>query len=92
MLSALYGSASTWAGPNFSVLTGENSPLASGPLTKEEASLVVSIPCFGAVVGTVIYTSIIDRFNRKMLLVSIAITEIVSPTSDNRTPSEHFQI
>lgn len=77
LLSAAYGSASTWAGPNFSILTGENAPFEAGPLTKEQASLVVSMPCFGAIIGTVLYTMLIDRFSRKLLLVSIAIPEIV---------------
>lgn len=75
---AAYGSACAWTGPNFLVLTSpERAPFESGPLSKEQASLVVSMPCFGAIIGTLIYTLIIDRFSRKALLVSIAIPEIV---------------
>lgn len=77
LLGATYGSVCAWAASNFLVLTTEGTPLGSGPLTTSQASLVTSIPCFGAMIASLVYSLIIDRFSRKVLLVSIAVPQIV---------------
>lgn len=59
-------------------MTTEGSPLKSGPLSTAEISLVVSIPCLGAIIGTLIYSLAVDRFNRRALLISIALPELLS--------------
>lgn len=76
-MSASYGSASIWGSPNYLTLTSEESPFESGPISEDEASLVVSIPCFGAVFGTMFYSVVIGKYGRKLLLLSIAIIQIV---------------
>lgn len=81
LLTASYGSACAWAGPNFLVLLSNDSPLQSGPLSMSEASMVVSLPCFGAIIATVFFTFIIDRISRKMLLIFIAIPELLCWTA-----------
>lgn len=49
ILSQVYGSSCAWAGPNFLVLTSEDTPLKSGALSRSEGSLTVSFPCFGGI-------------------------------------------
>lgn len=78
ILGAVYGASCAWAGSNYRTLTTEGSPLESGPLTTSEISLVVSIPCLGAIIGTLIYSLAADRFSRRALLVSIAVPEVLS--------------
>lgn len=83
LLSASYGSASIWGSPNYLVLTSDKSPFESGPITDKEASLVVSIPSFGAILGTIFFSAIIGRYSRKLLLLAIAIMEIVIHNHSN---------
>lgn len=73
-----YGTACSWAGPNFIVLTSDETPLKSGPLTLSEAAVVVSLLCAGGIVGSAIYGYLMDRCSRRILLVSLAISQIVS--------------
>lgn len=76
-LGAACGSASAWGAPNYLLLTSDKSPFESGPLTREEASLVVSLPSFGAFVGILILPTVVDRFGRKTLLILTSIPLIV---------------
>lgn len=76
VLTASYGATVSWGGPNFLVLKSENTPLDE-PLSTSEASIVISIPCFGAIIGTIFYTMVLDRLSRKILLVSLAIPQLV---------------
>lgn len=78
ILAATYGAACAWAGPNFMLLTSDETPIESGPLSKSEAALVVSIPCFGAILASLFYSLAIDRFSRRVHLVSIAIPQLVT--------------
>ncbi|XP_055295153.1 uncharacterized protein LOC129564928 [Sitodiplosis mosellana] len=78
ILAASYGSACAWAGPNFLVLTADDTPIASGPLSTSEAALVVSIPCFGAIIACLLYSLAIDRFSRRVHLISIALPLLIS--------------
>ncbi|XP_031623042.1 facilitated trehalose transporter Tret1-like [Contarinia nasturtii] len=79
LLAFAYGSVCTWASANSATLeSDEKTPLPSGKLDISEISLVTSIPCFGAIFATLIYSLSIDRFSRKLLLVSIAIPQILS--------------
>lgn len=77
LLSASFGSTCSWGAPNFLLLTSNSTPFDSGPVSKEHASFVVSLPTFGAIFGTLVYSLIIDRVSRKTLLISIAIPQIV---------------
>lgn len=75
--SFFYGVVCAWAGPNFVILTSDHSPLLSGPITVSEASLVVSLICVGCAFGTLCAVFTIDRFGRKIPLLSLAIPQIV---------------
>lgn len=70
--------ACAWGGPNYILLMSNETPLKSGPLTQSETSMVVSILSVGGMIGTILYGYLINFYERKMLLVSMAILQIVS--------------
>lgn len=78
VLTASYGASVSWAGPNFLILESDDTPLQSGKLSTVEASIVVSIPCFGAIISTLFYTFMLDRLSRKLLLLSLAVPQLVN--------------
>lgn len=55
--------------------------LASGPLTVEEASLMVSFICVGGLLGNISFLWIVANFGRKKPLHYLAIVQIVSQLS-----------
>lgn len=77
MLSLSFGTTCGWSGPNYIVLTSNETALASGALTISEGSLVVSLLSVGGLIGTVFYSFMNDRYNRKILLSFMAVSQIV---------------
>lgn len=78
ILMASYGASVSWAGPNFLILESDDTPLQSGKLSTVESSIVVSIPCLGAIISTIFYTFMLDRLGRKLLLLSLAVPQLLS--------------
>lgn len=78
LLSISYGAACGWGGPNYDRLMSNDTPLESGPLTKSETSSVVAVLSIGGMIGTILYGYLINIHERRMLLVSMAVSQIVS--------------
>lgn len=66
-----------WIAPNFIVLTSDDSPLESGPISISQAALVVSILYIGGFIGTIIASLFTERFGRKIPLMVLPIPQIV---------------
>lgn len=77
MLPIGFGITAGWASPNINLLTSDNSPLATGKITMEEASLVASFVPLGALFGNFLFGFITSKCGRKKTLISIAIPAIV---------------
>lgn len=60
------------------LLMSDESPLPTGRITLDEASWMVSIPCFGTIFGSVFFACLTRNFGRKMPLFVVAIPFIVS--------------
>lgn len=67
-----------WASPNFILLTSDETPLQSGPLTISEASFVVSLSYIGGFIGTIAASMFAERFGRKISLLILLIPQTVS--------------
>lgn len=73
-----YGVTAGWSSPNIRLLTSDESPLASGSITMEEASWVASLLCVGGVIGNLFFGFVTNAYGRKMPLILIVIPTIVS--------------
>lgn len=52
-----------WNSPSILLLTSEDSPLPTGPLTMEEASWVASLHCLGGLFGNIAFAYIGNIFH-----------------------------
>lgn len=60
------------------LLMSDESPLPTGRITLDEASWMVSIPCFGTIFGSVFFAFLTRSFGRKKPLFVVAVPFIVS--------------
>ncbi|PSN52620.1 Facilitated trehalose transporter Tret1 [Blattella germanica] len=65
MLSFNNGLTICWAPTMLPILQSEDSPLVSGPITKEQASWLAALQCLGAFLSGPFYIFVINRFSRK---------------------------
>lgn len=72
-----------WAAPNFILLTSDESPIESGPLSIAEGSLVVSILYLGGLFGVPLAIFAAERFGRKIPLLLLSIPQIVRNFSND---------
>lgn len=78
LVTISHGSIVGWVSPALLTLTSEISPLASGPLTPEQISWLVSTVAFGNVIGIPVYEILAKRFGHRIGLIAIGIPQIVS--------------
>lgn len=77
-MTAAHGSSNSWASANFLALQKPESSLPSGPLSVQEAALVISIHYVGAIVGNLMVPPIVRKYGCKRVMVAVAIPQIVS--------------
>lgn len=75
LLILCYGISIGWSSPNLLILESDESPI--GKITKEEASWVASIQCFGGFISNIFFGFITTRFGRKIPLILMAVPTIV---------------
>lgn len=70
-----FGWSGSWANANFLHLQSAETDLQAGPLTYDEASLMMSLICAGGLFGNIVYLWILEKFGRKnpLLLLSLPI-------------------
>lgn len=78
LLSVAWGVFQGWASPTVILLLSDDTPLAAGKITIEEASWLSSIDRVGCLLGNIIFGFIVNRFGPKMLLMIIAFPIMVS--------------
>lgn len=71
------GTASGWAITNFMELQDENSPLSTGPLSLEHASMVSSIENIGSFIGSFIIVPISQFMGVKRTIHFLGLPLIV---------------
>lgn len=71
------GTASGWATTNFMELQDENMPLATGPLSLKESSLVSSIENIGGFIGSFVIVPISQSIGVKRTIHSLGLPLIV---------------
>lgn len=71
-----HGAVIGWSSPALPILSSEQSPLASGPLTMDQISWIGSINCLSAMLGTIAFGYLISLMGikRAMLLLTIPTT------------------
>lgn len=60
------------------LLMSDDSPLPTGKITLDEASWMVSLPCFGSLFGNVFFAYLTRIYGRKKPLIAVAIPFAVS--------------
>lgn len=78
LLIVSFGTSCGWPSFSFLILESKETPLKSGPLTTEELSWIVSIFCFGGIVGNFLFGWLVNKFGRKQMLCILAVPQIVS--------------
>lgn len=79
LLTLSYGISCGWPSPNNFLLLSENSPLASGKISIDEASSIASLLSVGAGFGNFFFTYVTSKFGRKNPLLAMAFPAVVSP-------------
>lgn len=69
--------ANAWANVNFLELQSPNTILQDGPITYEEASIVMSLICAGGLLGNVVYLWALEKFGRKKPILFLSVPSIV---------------
>ncbi|XP_055309204.1 facilitated trehalose transporter Tret1-like isoform X2 [Sitodiplosis mosellana] len=75
-----FGWACAWANVNFLELQSPNTKLQDGPISYDEASLVMSLICAGGLMGNIVYLWALDKFGRKKPIMFLAFPTILSWT------------
>lgn len=67
-----------WCSPILLILLSQDSPLSTGTITIDEASLVMSIYCLGGAVSTIIFGFLVNRIGRKYTIVIGAFLQTIA--------------
>lgn len=78
LLTVTYGACCAWASVSYIELQENKSVLPSGPLTENEASLMVAILNAGGLAGNILFVYIAEKFGRRNPLFYLAIPQLVS--------------
>lgn len=65
-----------WCGPSIPALLSTESPLRTGPITKDESSWISSIFCIGLALGALFSGPMITRWGRIRLLTAMGPAQI----------------
>lgn len=76
LLSVLYGISMGWAAPNTVLFQSEASPI--GVMTSSQISLIASMLCIGATVGTILFGFCADFLGRKRSLLLIGLPQLAA--------------
>ncbi|XP_055685016.1 facilitated trehalose transporter Tret1-2 homolog [Lutzomyia longipalpis] len=74
----VYGLVVGWPSATMPILSSAESPLPSGPLTKEEVSLINSIMALGGMAGALIFGWMANRYGRKWPLVAGMMPQVIA--------------
>lgn len=77
MLTVGFGVLEGWTSPSIALLTSDETPLASGKMSMNEASWVASLLHVGALFGNIFFGYVTNYFGRKLPLMFIAVPMIV---------------
>lgn len=77
LLCISYGLATGWTSSAIPLLKSPNSPLASGMITNEEASLIGSLLTIGGIVGTLVFGYFSTIIGRKNSMLLMAFPQII---------------
>lgn len=72
-----FGVTCGWSSSSLVLLQSENSPLPTGKITADEASLIAALMSAGGLIGNLIITGLTERYGRRMPLLLFAIPQIV---------------
>lgn len=78
LFSIGYGVHEGWTSAAIDPLISNETPLSSGKMTMDEATLMTSLLYVGALTGNIFFGYITDKCGRKLLLIVMAIPMIVS--------------
>lgn len=67
-----------WPSASLPILSADDTPLKSGPLSLFEASSIGSIICIGGIIGQLLYRWIADKYGRKPGMMLVAVPSAVS--------------
>lgn len=67
-----------WCSPELPVLLSEESPLETGPITVQDASVISSLYYFGGALGAFIFGLLIDRIGRKYTLLLCGVLPTIA--------------
>lgn len=76
IISLAHGSATGWLSPTLPLLQSAASPLATGPITTEQASWIGSLLSLGGILGNFIFSSLAEKYGRKFALVALAFPNL----------------
>lgn len=86
----IFGIVIGFTGPNLELFKSDDSPLATGKITKDEESWISSLSAFGAIGFTLIYGWISEKFGRKKAILLIGIPQTVVKLVDLRRSACNF--
>ena len=77
LLAISYGLATGWTSAAIPLLRSPQSPLKSGMITSEEASLIGSLLTIGGIVGTLVFGYFSTIIGRKNSMLLMAVPQII---------------
>lgn len=78
LLTGSLGATNGWASVNFVDLQKDDTSFPSGPLSLEQATLVVSICYAGAIIGNSVFPFVVKKYGSKRTLLAAVFPQIVS--------------
>uniref|UniRef100_A0A336MU94 CSON006792 protein n=1 Tax=Culicoides sonorensis TaxID=179676 RepID=A0A336MU94_CULSO len=78
LVTISYGASCGWTSPMIPILQSHKTPLRNGPLNDDQISWIGSLICVGAVLGTLIFGWICNKFGRKISIICLSFPQLVS--------------
>ncbi|XP_022231665.2 facilitated trehalose transporter Tret1 [Drosophila obscura] len=77
IVSISYGAFCGWPSASFLELGGEDSPLATGPLSNQDQGWVASTVCIGGLFGGILFAWLAERIGRRWSLLWLAVPNLI---------------
>ncbi|GAB0098155.1 hypothetical protein DMENIID0001_138620 [Sergentomyia squamirostris] len=77
LLSILFGFVLSWTSPAIALLQSEQSPLDSGPITIDEASLMTALMYVGCCMGAIVAGWLANTVGRRISLLILVIPQLI---------------